>query len=178
MPRSSISLVLKIFWLLTGVASFVFMPFWWAVFSLVYLAVLNPIFGTLIFAPFKKLFKAGSEYPAFIGGVLEAVLVVLIFVFTRAHFDAPKHLLLFLLLEYAINQINRMYRTRDNWPNEWERAEMIGFLVALLPIAFLTSIFFGLGNTWTIFSICCFVWYSIPKYMNRLQIKTFTEKRN
>jgi hypothetical protein len=122
------------------VIPFFFLPFWWAVFAIIFVAGITPLISMLFYSPFRKFLFFHSNIKDFISGGIESLVFFLLYYLISRRFIIPKHFLLFTIIGYSINQLNRVYRDPLGHANIDELKELIGFYMILIIVLVLRLI--------------------------------------
>lgn len=123
---------LRVFWVVGLAIPFFFLPFWWALFALLFVAVLSPLMSMLLYAPLRRFVASRPNIRSFITGGIESIVFLVFYCLITKKLNIPHYFLLSVILMYSINQVNRAYRYRDNLETD-ELQELIGFFVITIP---------------------------------------------
>jgi hypothetical protein len=122
------------------IVPFFFLPFWWAVFAILFVAAITPTISMIFYAPIRKFAAARPSIRDFISGGTESIVFFVSYYLINIRFNAPKYFLLFVTLDYSINQLNRVYRNPQGPADKLELKELVGFYIVLIPSIILLSI--------------------------------------
>lgn|GEM_PF-5526427 len=112
---------------------FLFMPLLWAVLLIFMNTAVVPVLSALLYAPFKKPLFIRPDFIPFVSGCIESAVAILLFVFLSQHYLVPKTFFLFLVLQYTLNQLARVFRELEKFPNYREAKELMGYYGLLVP---------------------------------------------
>jgi len=132
--------ILRIFWGIAIIVPFFFLPFWWAIFAILFVAAINPTISMVFYAPIRKFLANRPNIRDCIIGGIESIVLFVSYYLINIKFIVPKHFLLFVILEYSINQLNRVYRNPQGPADILELKELVGFYIILIPAIILLSI--------------------------------------
>src|SRR3989338_2694806 len=102
--------ILRISWGIIFIAVFFFLPFWWAIFSILLVGIIIPATSMIFYAPIRKFSAARPNTRDYINGGTEAIALFILYYFINIKFSLPRNFLFIVILEYSINQLNRVYR--------------------------------------------------------------------
>lgn len=94
----------------------------------------------IFYASIRKFAAIHPKFRDFISGGIESIVFFLSYYFINTRFNAPKNLLLFVILGYSINQLNRVYRNPQGSADMGELKELVGFYIILITSIILLSI--------------------------------------
>ena len=134
--------ILRIFWGTIFIISFFFLPFWWAIFAILFGMIITPTICMIFYAPIRirKFITNRLNIRDFIYGGIESIIFFASYYFINIKFSIPRYFLLFVILEYSINQLNRVYRNPQGPADILELKELVGFYIILIPAIILLSI--------------------------------------
>lgn len=136
-----LKIFLRIFWIIIFISSFFFLPFTWAIFTILFVSVISPIISMIFYYFIKQSVLDNKNIRDFISGGIESIVFLLSYYFINTKFNSPKYFLLFLILEYSINQLNRIYRKPQKSADVEELKELIGFYIILISSIIISIIF-------------------------------------
>ena len=125
--------ILRIFWGIVFIVPFFFLPFWWAIFAILFVAAITPTISMIFYTPIRKFAAARPNIRDLISGGTESIVFFISYYFINIKFNAPKYFLLFTILGYSINQLNRVYRNPLGPADIPELKELVGFYIILIP---------------------------------------------
>ena len=119
---------LKIIWIIAYAAPFFILPFWWAVFVLFWVVIGGMVGQLFLYSLVRGVVNKHKQiYRDYASGVCEAISDIVLLNLIIIKFEAPYKILPIVVALYAINQINRIYKTIR--PSEEEMNELMGYTI-------------------------------------------------
>lgn len=119
--------ILRIIWAAAFVVPFFVLPFGWAIFAILWIAVVGMIGQAILYAVIKRwVDKKDQIYRDYVSGVCEAIADIILLSLLIIKAGAPRAILPTVAALYVVNQVNRTYRKIKT--DESEMHEMLGYM--------------------------------------------------
>ena len=117
----------RIMWVGTFLASFFFLPFLWALFAILINFAITPLSAAL---PYYRPVDRDKPFINIAAGMMEFISVLIIYYLVSLWFQVPNLFLSIVVIEYFINQLNRVFKSPLHQPVRTEARELLGYFSA------------------------------------------------